>query len=105
MSHIMLMNFIGKKEVFVMRTESAGILVQNAIGLLRRVRFDDPAKMKEYLSNLTVVESNFDVRFAGAFVDFELVKRLESLGAERLCYVALEFEQEMATANSSSLEK
>ncbi|MGY2440916.1 hypothetical protein [Pseudomonas sp. SDO52101_S400] len=86
-----------------MRTESASILVKNILGLLQQVKFDDPARRKKLAMPLHGIMTGFDEDFAGGFIDFQLVNQLQVLGAERLCYVALDFDGEMEIGPSSSL--
>jgi len=86
--------FIGRKEVFDMCTESAEILVKNLINLLEKVQFDDSARRKELGKPPRGIVTNWD-EFEGGFVDYAIVEKLQDMGMERLCYVALDFEQDM----------
>ena len=101
---LFILEFIGKKEVFDMRTESADILVRNLINLLKKVQFDDSARREELGKSPRGMVTNWE-EFEDGFIDYKIVEKLHDMGMERLCYVVLDFEEVMYIGSSSSLLK
>ncbi|MCU0070140.1 hypothetical protein N8H71_00985 [Pseudomonas koreensis] len=85
-----------------MRVESASDIVWNMVRILARVDFFEEEQQKAFEEVLKpfLILLGAQKKCYGAFVSMSVVDGLKAQGLERLCYVALDFDEEVSVVSS-----